>query len=216
MLGLHWLALALGSLDCQDARRTEDGDPRRRRAGVHRDGATRRLDPHRRRAGRRRVVGDRAQRDGGARAGGLPRPAPHVGGPDPDRQGLPVLRRPSRRARPARRRDERRGRRVLLGRPRPARGDVAAHEQPARPPHQLRGGGRRTQGRGRDHPQHPTRRSVEPTRDGGGGPRQRNGREPGRRATRRDDRRDGRCGVDPSRPLARRFDDGVGRRRPER
>ena len=59
------------------------------------------FDPHRRRARRAGVVGDRAQRDGRARAGGLPRPAAHVGRAHPDRQGLPLLRRPPRRARAA-------------------------------------------------------------------------------------------------------------------
>ena len=48
------------------------------------------------RARGQRLVGHRPQRDGRARAGGLPRPAPHVGRPDPHRQGLPVLRRPPR------------------------------------------------------------------------------------------------------------------------
>ena len=39
--------------------------------------------------------GDRAQRHGGAGGGGLHHPAAHQRGPGPDRQGLPVLRRPA-------------------------------------------------------------------------------------------------------------------------
>ena len=75
------------------------------------------FDPHRRRARRSGVLGHGAQRDGGARAGGLPRPAPHVGRPHPHRQGLPLLRRPPRHARARSIARRRAGRRVLpLGR----------------------------------------------------------------------------------------------------
>ena len=49
----------------------------------------------------RRLERHRPQRDVPARARGLHRPAAHVGGPDPDRPGLPLLRRPLHRRRRA-------------------------------------------------------------------------------------------------------------------
>ena len=81
-------------LEGAHARRTQDSHPACGRAGVHHHGPAGRVDAHRQRARRAGQLGDGAQRDGGARAGGLPRPAAHVGRPDPDRQGLPLLRRP--------------------------------------------------------------------------------------------------------------------------
>ena len=43
----------------------------------------------------RRLAGHRAQRHGRARGGGADHPAPHQRRPDPDRQGLPAVRRPA-------------------------------------------------------------------------------------------------------------------------
>ena len=55
--------------------------------------------PRGQRTGGAGVLRHRALGDGGARAGGLSRPAPHERRPHPDRQGLPLLRRPPDRAR---------------------------------------------------------------------------------------------------------------------
>jgi hypothetical protein len=81
------------SIDCHHARRTQDRHPRavvqEYIATAQPVGST--TSPTRPGSG---VVGHGAQRDGRARAGGLPRPAAHVGRAGPDRQGLPVLRRP--------------------------------------------------------------------------------------------------------------------------
>ena len=61
---------------------------------VHRHRRARRLLPRRRRTGGQGLLGHRALRDGGPRARGLPGPAPHQRRAHPDRQGLPLLRRP--------------------------------------------------------------------------------------------------------------------------
>ena len=138
------------------------------------------------------VAGDGAQRDGRARAGGLPRPAAHVGRADPDRQGLPLLRRPPRDARAARPAHQRHGRRVLRLGPRPARGDAAPHVRPARPADQLRRRRRRAEGRGRGGALGAARRPLVDGGDGRRRARQRRGRERDDRARRRRHRRPGR------------------------
>ena len=87
-----------------------------------------------------RVVGHGAQRHGHARAGGLPRPAPHQRRPGAHREGLPVLRRHARRARP-RSAPATPSRSGLLRRgPRRARADAARHQPAAVEPHRLRRG----------------------------------------------------------------------------
>ena len=69
---------------------------------VHRDGRAGRLLARRQCTGGAGVLGHGALRDGRVGAGGLSRPAAHERRPHPDRQGLPVLRRPPDDARCAR------------------------------------------------------------------------------------------------------------------
>ena len=129
------------------------------------------------RVGHRRVAGDRPQRDGGARAGGLPGPAPHVGRAHPDRQGLPLLRRPPRLTGHARYRGEPPDRRFLLRCPRQAGGDALPDIRPAHEADPQRSRGGRPEVGGRHDPQRPTRAAVLDGGDGGARARQRNGRE---------------------------------------
>ena len=88
--------------DCRRRARPERPAGRHPRGGrhrVHRDRRARRFLPRGQCAGGAGVLGHRALGNGGARARGLPRPAPHERRPHPDRQGLPLLRRPPHRAR---------------------------------------------------------------------------------------------------------------------
>ena len=93
-------ALALGIIECQRRCGTTSTNARPPSSGRSWRSTSRR--PSRsgpgtvaRTTGGPGVLGDGAQRDGGARAGRLPRPAPHQRRPHPHRQGLPLLRRPA-------------------------------------------------------------------------------------------------------------------------
>ena len=160
-----------------DVGRPQDSDLERRGAGVHRHRAARRLESHRRRACHPRVLRHGPQRDGLPRERGLPGPAAHVGRSHPDRQGVPVLRRPPQRARPARHGDDQTGRGVLLRRPRSARGDAPPDVEPARVVDQQRRCGRRTSGRSGAGASRAVRRAVVDIGDRGGGVRERQRRE---------------------------------------
>ena len=114
------------------------------------DRAAGRAPPRGQRAGRPRVVGDGPQRDGGARAGGLPASSrtPRPAGCRPTRAtASSSTTSPTRAALDAVRRQQ--VRRLLRQRPRRARADAARHQPPAGRPHRLRRGGRRPRPRGR-------------------------------------------------------------------
>ena len=107
----------------------------------------------------RRLERDRPQRHDPARARGLPRAAPHLCRSDPDRPGLPLLRRPLHRGGCAPGRTTP-GRRRLLRVDAPGARGPAPRDQPAaRPTHEPRRGGRRARRRRRAGAHGPARRA---------------------------------------------------------
>ena len=120
--------------------RPPGGHPRGGRDRVHRHRRAGRLVARGECTGGAGVLGHRPLRDGGARARGLSRAAPHERRSHPDRQGLPLLRRPPHGAGRARSQPAAPGGPVLRPGPRRDGDGARAGDRPALRAHLLRRG----------------------------------------------------------------------------
>ena len=120
---------------------TTHGGASRHRGGLHSIPGADRIGRSDEEARPRRQLGDHPQRHGVPRGRGVSHPAPHVLGPHPDGEGLPVLRGPPVHRRPPLRRAAQGNRGVPVRIRQPA-GHVAARGQTAFPHNRSGGRGR--------------------------------------------------------------------------
>ena len=168
-----------------ETRRAQVGHPQRRGHRVHRLGPAGRLPACGGRPGGQRVVGHRALGHGLLGAGGIPGPAAHQRRTHPDRQGLPLLRRPPGRSRLPRPGRPPAGPPVLRPRPRRDRADAGADLGAAGRPHRLHGHGGGPFARVGGHPLGPAGGPGPPGGPPGRGPGRRGGPEAVHRVRRR-------------------------------